>query len=236
MENKKTKHDIEDIKKHVRESFTIAEVIRKIGWKTQGSNYKTVKKWIAIYNLDISHFTGQSHNKGKKRKTKANKPIEYYLVEYGTECGNLKKRLIDEGFLPRCCSNCKRTEWLGNAIPLELHHKNGNSFDNKIENLQLLCPNCHSLTPNYRGKNIKKKYFAKKPNKKCLICDNFVKSSENDYCSNKCRGIASQKIKWPDINTLIQMTQQMSMLEVGRRLGVRDNAIRKHIRNYHKNA
>ncbi|MBK6998271.1 MAG: HNH endonuclease [Lewinellaceae bacterium] len=54
------------------------------------------------------------------------------------------------------CENCDLTEWLASPIPLELHHKDGNRYNNAIENLLLLCPNCHALTDNYRAKNIKK--------------------------------------------------------------------------------
>ena len=52
------------------------------------------------------------------------------------------------------CERCKLAQWCNNSIPLELHHINGVHSDNRIENLQLLCPNCHALTDNYRGKNI----------------------------------------------------------------------------------
>ena len=51
------------------------------------------------------------------------------------------------------CTNCKLTTWLGNEIPLESHHKDGNYKNNKEENLELLCPTCHSITDNYKWRN-----------------------------------------------------------------------------------
>lgn len=72
-------------------------------------------------------------------------------------CDVCKKRLIREGILGYICSKCLLTEWNDKEIPLELHHVNGDNQDNRINNLCLLCPNCHAQTNNYRGKNKKKK-------------------------------------------------------------------------------
>jgi 5-methylcytosine-specific restriction endonuclease McrA len=66
----------------------------------------------------------------------------------------LIKRLFDSNLKEHKCEHCGKTEWLGYSIPLELHHINGIHTDNRIENLRVLCPNCHALTDNYRGKNI----------------------------------------------------------------------------------
>jgi 5-methylcytosine-specific restriction endonuclease McrA len=68
----------------------------------------------------------------------------------------LKNRLLREGVLERKCRSCEGTKWMGKLIPLELEHKNGNSEDNQLENLELLCPNCHAFTETYRGRNKKK--------------------------------------------------------------------------------
>lgn len=70
--------------------------------------------------------------------------------------GHLKGRLIQAGLLRPECYECGRTHWQGQLLSLHLHHCNGNKYDNRLENLQLLCPNCHSLTPNYSGKNVKR--------------------------------------------------------------------------------
>ena len=67
----------------------------------------------------------------------------------------LKKRLIEENVKEACCEICGIEEWLGKPAPLELDHINGDRFDNSLENLQILCPNCHAQTETYRGKNKK---------------------------------------------------------------------------------
>ena len=85
------------------------------------------------------------------------KKIEEILVENSTyQSYKLKKRLIAEGIKKSVCESCGQSEWLEQPIPLELHHINGNNSDNRLENLRLLCPNCHALTDSYRGKNKRK--------------------------------------------------------------------------------
>lgn len=76
----------------------------------------------------------------------------------------LLKRLIKEGKKERKCECCGNTKWMDQEIPLELHHINGDRTDNRLENLQVLCPNCHAFTDNYRGK--KNKVVESNPNHK----------------------------------------------------------------------
>lgn len=67
---------------------------------------------------------------------------------------HLKWRLIEEGVKKWRCERCNNTEWLGDKIPLELHHKDGDRTNNELDNLELLCPNCHAFTDTYRGRNM----------------------------------------------------------------------------------
>lgn len=139
----------------VKTSLSYAEVLRKIGLKVAGSNYDTVKRKIAELNLDTSHMTGKVWNQGERfRQIKPKQPLEEILVEHSTyvNTNHLRRRLLNEGLKERKCECCGNSEWMGFPIALELHHVNGIKDDLRIENLQILCPNCHAFTDNYRGK------------------------------------------------------------------------------------
>ena len=148
----KVKYTKELMEEAVKNSFSYAEVCRKIGLKPVGSNYKTVKSKIALYNLDDSHFTGQRWNKGKgNTEETAIYPLNDILqkgIIYSSD--SLRKRLIKSELKKNECELCHTS---GEKVPLELHHINGDHCDNRIENLQILCPNCHSKTPNFRNRN-----------------------------------------------------------------------------------
>lgn len=105
------------------------------------------------YQLDYSHFVGQAHNKGKPSPKK--KKVEEYLVKNSKAKSHLIRiKLIEEGYKKTECEICFLTEWNGVSIPLELHHINGDHWDNRLENLQIICPNCHTLeTARVKNKN-----------------------------------------------------------------------------------
>lgn len=138
----------------VSSSKSYAEVIKKLGLKPAGSNYETVKSKIKELNLNTSHMTGQGWNVKLKFVPNTAQPLSEILVKNSTfkSTFNLKNRLLKEGLKEHKCEICKQTEWLGKPIPLELHHINNVKNDLRIENLQILCPNCHAQTDNYRGK------------------------------------------------------------------------------------
>lgn len=141
----------------VKASFSIREALALMGLKPTGGNYKQFYRYIEELDIDISHFTGKVWNKkdsASYRPVVRARPIEEYLVEgCRYQSHKLRQRLIKENYFLHKCYGCENTEWQGQSIPLELEHINGVNTDNRIENLTLLCPNCHALTSTYRGKN-----------------------------------------------------------------------------------
>lgn len=147
----------QDVQEAVKNSTSIRQVLNKIGLREAGGNYACIRKYCTIHNISTSHFTGQGSNKGKYFGPK--RPLSEYLVCNGPYIGShkLKLRLIKEKIFEHKCYKCNNTFWLELPIPIELEHINGNKKDCRLENLTLLCPNCHAQTPTYRGKNIKRK-------------------------------------------------------------------------------
>jgi hypothetical protein len=153
------KYEKEFLESIVKNCGSIRQVLLKLGLKEAGGNYENIKARIISFNIDTSHFHGMTWNKGKKwSKVKdiSNKLVEHSTYSSGLPISSykLKNQLIKLGYKKHICESCGLEEWKNNPIPLELHHVNGNRYDNRIENLQLLCPNCHSFTDNYRAKNM----------------------------------------------------------------------------------
>lgn len=151
MKDKLTKRKLEII---VRKSTSIANVCRLLNLKPAGGNYSTIKKYLKKWDISTIHFKGQSWSKGKKLGSKKSLP-ELFKMDSNYSSYKLKKRIFKEKLKKRKCESCKKSRWLNKPIPLELHHINGIPSDNRFSNLQILCPNCHALTDNYRGKNKK---------------------------------------------------------------------------------
>ena len=144
----------EDLSEAVRSSASIAETMRRLGLRPEGGGRRSLKRRIHELELDVSHFKGQGWSRGR-RLPHRHVPVEPLLVAGRfTPTHSLKMRLIRAGMKEARCEVCGRESWEGRPIPLELDHINGRRDDNRIENLRLMCPNCHAQTPTYRGRNI----------------------------------------------------------------------------------
>jgi hypothetical protein len=230
---------LETITQYVKESYSLAGVLRLLDLQPEGGNYRTLKRFIKSNNIDISHFKGMGWNSGDTKKTcNPAKPLSELLnkdTPYASD--RLKKRLIAEGLKTHRCESCNMTEWLGNPIPIELDHIDGDHDNNELSNLRILCPNCHALTSTYRGRHkrkpvevrIKERKERSRMHSNCVVC-NVPITSKAKHCP-ACYFISNQKIVWPTKDELLQMLSVSNYTQVAKQLGVSDNAIRKHLRN-----
>lgn len=175
----KIKYTKELLEQNVKDCYSFAELARKLGLKPEGSNPKTLRKKLDEFKVDYSHFTGKGWNKGLKFKPRQAKPLTEILVSNSSyQSYKLLKRLISEGQKEHKCEKCGNTEWNGQPIPLELHHIDGDHSNNTLNNLQVLCANCHAQTNNFRGKKNRKSIDEEFKNHK--KSKNKIKSTRNE--------------------------------------------------------
>ncbi len=149
----------------VKSSKSVRSVIIKLRLVPAGGNYAQVNDRISSLKLDTSHFTGKGWNVGWEFDPRPPKiPIDELLVK-GTrhQSHSMKVRLFNKGLKSPKCELCGWNEKsIDGRMPIELDHINGDHSDNRLENLRILCPNCHSLQPTHRGLNKKSRYKYRK--------------------------------------------------------------------------
>lgn len=147
-----------ELREATKKSKSIRQVLKRLGLKEAGGNYFQIKKYLNFYKINHSHFTGRAWNKGLRGIGKPRIPLEKILVKNSNyQSYKLKKRLFAAKLkIPKCeeCGWAKKSK--DGRIPLELDHINGDVHDNRLENLRILCPNCHSLKLTHRGCNRKR--------------------------------------------------------------------------------
>ncbi len=156
---RKRRWTTEDLKKATQTSKSIREIIQKLGLIPAGGNYEQVKVTLKEHNIDTSHMTGSGWRRNMRFPFTPRIDLALILKkESHFQSYKLKKRLFRDGIKNEQCERCGWAEKsLDGRIPVELDHINGDRYDNRIENLRILCPNCHSLQPTHRGKNQKRR-------------------------------------------------------------------------------
>lgn len=225
----------------IDQSKSLKDVLFKLGFYQGGYGYTSLKKRIKELNINLDLFL---LNKFNFLKTNLSNSLEDVLVENSKYSrATLKKRLFKEGLLKEECSSCGLgTEWNGKPIVLQLDHINGVNNDNRLENLRILCPNCHSQTPTHSGKNAKDKKIdsiLKLPDGlikshflNCNVCNISVTSGSQGLCSN-CYHLKQRKVtNRPSKEELEKMLWEIPTTHIGLKYGVSDKAVEKWCKSY----
>lgn len=210
----------------VVDNITIADILRSMGISPRGGNYNTIKRRISRLNLDTSHFRMPP----PKKCTKVERTLEEFFaknIRHGG--GKLLRRLLKEGIKKYECEYCGRIEWEGHPIPLEVHHIDGDNTDNLIENLKVLCPNCHCFTKNYRGKKNKRERLPR-------LCSCGTKISRRSVKCRKCNNssMLRSKIKPSKEELLLSLGERPwgIWMKLAKKYEVSDNSVRKWAKSY----
>lgn len=239
----------DQLREAVKVSFSISETLKRLGMATCGYAPVRLLHKIRSLNIDTSHFT--SNTRLSARTLMRGKSLDSILtvVNLPISAGSLKRRLFREGILENKCISCGLTSWLNKNISLHLDHINGNNCDNRLENLRLLCPNCHSQTDTYCGRNkkifrgkalvslvtvpehTKQQRVSPRKERKKYACSCGKEKHKNSLLCAKCSALKQEKIVWPSNEELEKMLWESPTEKVAFALGVSDSAIGKRCRN-----
>ena len=224
----------------IAESFSWVEALRLLGMRPAGGNGKTLQRSARdVWCISTEHFDQDVWR--RRSPDSYGRPLDEVLVAGSTyNRGSLKRRLYREGIKERRCELCGQgEEWRGRKMALILDHINGVATDNRLENLQIVCPNCAATLDTHCGRNLPKREVEIE----CERCGKrFIRRRlEQRYCSRDCGTRHTRlpgprhwarKVERPPYEQLVREVRETSYLAVGRKYGVSDNAIRKWLRAY----
>ena len=139
----------EEILQWIKEERPKAFMCRELGCKPE-----TLESHLKKLGISYKGNQGARNFKNGPIHPQYVSAEEYSKKDYGVKSFVLKNKLFLDGIKEKKCERCHLEKWMGLEIPLELHHKDGNHYNNNLDNLEILCPNCHAQEPNNSGSNI----------------------------------------------------------------------------------
>lgn len=235
MKSKISSCSKEELLSMINDSNTINEVLRKIGVLGRGSNHKTFKKKCEKEGIDLSELRSRITEYYKQRPVVVAKSFDDVLVEDSSYSpGSIKRRLLKAGILKNICAECGLgTTWNKKQMTLIMDHINGVHTDNRLENLRMLCPNCHSQTNTYAGRNAIRPVVD--PNRKkdnCKLCNKQIGPKTKNQLCVVCSSAMQRRVERPAKEELEQLLKDNTLVALGKKYGVSDNAVRKWMKAY----
>ncbi len=207
----------------LKEARSLSGFLRTIGHAVSANSYRTLNRRIAASSIDLSAL--DRYHAVRAASFRRRTPLVDVLVA-GRPFNNgvLKRRLLAEGLLEDRCQKCGLgPTWQGQRISLQLDHMNGDRQDNRLENLRILCPNCHSQTPTFGSKKLVRVVH------KCRTCRSARVTDPTRECRDCYEGRQRRERGCVPIEELITLARAYGFTRAGHRLGISGGAVKKRI-------
>lgn len=219
----------EDYAPAIAAASTVSDALRALGIPTDGHYARELLRRAKRLGIGTAHLRNVQITPPPAGARRGRVPASQRLVRLPSDAPRtsalrLRRALIESGSEYHCAiAGCPvEGVWLGETLVLQVDHIDGDSRNNLIENLRFLCPNCHTQTANHSGKKNKKHYF-------CSTCNAEVSKGGRSGRCVCCAAKDRRKADWPSDDDLRVMLATSNFVQVGKALGVSDNAVRKHL-------
>ena len=243
------------VKKYLPISNSLNNLCTNLGLRGVDGYYKKINRIIKENNLSTEHFGTIKIGRQNRNVYTAMSDDEFFVNGVSRHGDSIIKRLVNGGYKDYKCENCGVSEWGGKPLRLQAHHINGDHYDNRLDNIQILCPNCHTQTDTYGRNNISSKNSFKvtkrmgeilkgkessfvpkeinevvtkeKEVRYCERCGKKITGDGKRFCSPECSQLASMRYSVDKEELINDFKELGSYSAVGRKYGVSDVAIKK---------